>query len=243
MSCRAFGGPKTRDLPVSELLEILRRDWRAPEDANDSCGGSDDSNFSGSSSRSEKGYYVTGRMSTSIYRDDCEFESPDPDLPLRGLRKYIGVAAHLFDARASHSRLLSLQRRHEHEGIDNPFVLEAKWKLSLTINLPWKPQLQEFQGSTLYFLDENHLICRHQETWNMSVLDAFLGMLSVSHGRTSGRSSRCPLAFLMPPKSQQHISPSSNTIENINENNANLSGDCIKTFHATAMEEEASTGG
>eukprot|EP00537_Pseudo-nitzschia_pungens_P003270 CAMPEP_0172360766 /NCGR_PEP_ID=MMETSP1060-20121228/4740_1 /TAXON_ID=37318 /ORGANISM="Pseudo-nitzschia pungens, Strain cf. cingulata" /LENGTH=543 /DNA_ID=CAMNT_0013082847 /DNA_START=162 /DNA_END=1796 /DNA_ORIENTATION=- len=161
----------------------------------------------------EKGYYVTGRLSRHIYRDDCEFRSPDPDLPIRGLRKYVGVAPMLFSTKASHSKLLSLEelkaddrgrvlqqeRQQQHQqqhgdnnnnneyGVDKDIpdatitstILRATWKMSVTINLPWKPQLSEFTGSTLYFLDQDHLIARHQETWDISVWDAFLEMMNV----------------------------------------------------------------
>ena len=57
---------KTRHLTLQELEAIIRKDWK--EDTS-------------------KGYYVTGRLTPAIYRDDCFFDGPDPDMPVRGLRK------------------------------------------------------------------------------------------------------------------------------------------------------------
>lgn len=212
MSCRSSPGwkQKTKHLSVDQLLNTLRNDWRAIKN---------DRHVNNSETETarvvnEKGYYVTGKISTQIYRNDCEFLSPDPDMPLKGLRKYIGVASHLFDSKASRSKLLSLEelRRDDDEsyknhGVEDCIVLKAEWKLSLTINLPWKPQLSEFSGSTLYFLDEDNLICRHEEVWDISVLDAFLGMLSIPKNRKKkdsnfNKNSRCPLSLFLPQNPQ-----------------------------------------
>jgi hypothetical protein len=158
--------PKTKDLSVERIIEIIRRDWE---------GNNNHSNRSNSnnSSRSTKGYYVTGKLSTNIYRDDCWFISPDPDLPIQGLRKYIGIASHLFDSKTSYSELLSLQQQQQNDA--SPTIM-AEWKLSLTLKLPWRPALPPFTGTTMYKLDRDHLIYQHEETWDISLLDAFLAM-------------------------------------------------------------------
>ena len=197
-------GQKTKHLPIDEILNILRTDWRAKEKVNYDG----ESDLETVNIVNEKGYYVTGRMSTCIYRDDCEFLSPDPDLPLQGLRKYIGVTSNLFDSKTSHSKLISLEEIHSNHGDayrkeedDILIVLKAEWRISLTMKLPWKPQLSEFSGSTLYFLDEDNLICRHQETWDISVFDAFLEMMSISEkhkirSSSNNNNRRCPLSVL-----------------------------------------------
>eukprot|EP00535_Pseudo-nitzschia_heimii_P006222 CAMPEP_0197187116 /NCGR_PEP_ID=MMETSP1423-20130617/15268_1 /TAXON_ID=476441 /ORGANISM="Pseudo-nitzschia heimii, Strain UNC1101" /LENGTH=395 /DNA_ID=CAMNT_0042638609 /DNA_START=111 /DNA_END=1298 /DNA_ORIENTATION=- len=198
-------GQKTKHLPVDKILDVLRKDWRAKEKDNSHHR----SDLQLPCLVNEKGYYVTGRMSTYVYRDDCEFLSPDPDLPLQGLRKYIGVTTNLFDYKTSHSKLKSLEQinrrdAYNKEGEDLDIVLKAEWRISLTMKLPWKPQLSEFSGSTLYFLDEDNLIYRHQETWDISVLDAFLGMITIAeiHNKNVNSSSnnnnnrRCPLSVL-----------------------------------------------
>lgn len=238
LSCKPMVGrrSKTKNLAVEEILEILHKDWRsvAPKQG-----------FDFPTTPNEKGYYVTGKMSTSIYRDDCEFTSPDPDLPIKGLRKYVGVASHLFDSKTSRSKLLTLQQL----GLNDPqesqqTVLKAEWKMSLTLNLPWKPKLPEFTGSTLYYLDEDHLICRHDEAWDISVWKAFLGMLpKKSNGNIhniKGKQLKCPLAKLSSWFSphQEHSTPE-------NEQNSKLgpSIESSKTASSTTTEDSCDAGG
>lgn len=112
-----------------------------------------------------KGYYITGKLTTACYRDDCIFVGPDPDMPIRGLRKYVGVAAHLFDPEQSRANLIRL------DIVDD--TLMAEWHLQGILRLPWKPHLPTFQGKTIYHVDSNGLIARHEEFWNISVLYAF----------------------------------------------------------------------
>ena len=242
ISCKSIGkGTKEKNLSVEKLQQILRKDWRSPSSKN---------RTTDATIINEKGYYVTGRMSTNIYRDDCYFSSPDPDLPLKGLRKYIGVASHLFDSRASHSKLLSLKEIPGAEYQHPSRIIKADWKMALTINLPWKPKLSEFTGSTLYFLDEENLICKHQETWDISVLDAFWSMIPTwkelqrAHKKTTKtKPSRCPFAAFSSMISNPHHEDalSSNASE---KQELNPSIKCTKSVHTTTIgEEELCIGG
>lgn len=139
---------KQRYLQLEEVANILRKDWR--ED-------------------NRRGYYITGKLNTAVYRDDCLFDGPDPDMPIRGLRKYLKVASQLFDQAKSRSELLSL------EIVDNLIV--AKWRLNGILRLPWRPTLPEVTGTTTYYRDEQGLIYRHKETWDISVAQAFFKTL------------------------------------------------------------------
>ena len=135
-------------LSVQETADIIRQDWK-PE--------------------TNKGYYITGRLNTSIYRDDCLFDGPDPDMPVKGLRKYLNAASQLFDQRQSRSELLSLE-------IDpaDQVTIVAQWRMHGILRLPWKPLLPAWTGTTRYHRDESGLIYLHRETWDMSVFQAFL---------------------------------------------------------------------
>ena len=53
---------KYKNLPSDQLCQIIKRDW---------------------SVENSKGYYITGRLNSTIYRDDCLFDGPDPDMPVR----------------------------------------------------------------------------------------------------------------------------------------------------------------
>lgn len=112
-----------------------------------------------------KGYYITGKLTTAIYRDDCLFDGDDPDQPIRGIRKYVGVAAHLFDYRTSSCTLDSLEIVED--------ILIARWKLEATLRLPWKPRLPVMYGTTRYSFDEDGLIVSHEESWDMNTIEAF----------------------------------------------------------------------
>jgi hypothetical protein len=81
---------KHRNLSMEDRLQTIRHDWRTDTD---------------------KGYYITGRLNTTMYRDDCLFYGPDPDMPVRGLRKYLNAASHLFDHASSSAELLSLETK------------------------------------------------------------------------------------------------------------------------------------
>ena len=145
---------KQRGLSITQLEEILRKDWRADSERN-------------------KGYYVTGRLTTEIYRNDCYFDGPDPDMPIRGLRKYVGVANRLFDASKSECKLLSLHRVESNREDGDSQQLVAHWELQGALRLPWKPTLPKFRGTTIYHIDPEGLIERHEETWDITVEQAF----------------------------------------------------------------------
>lgn len=147
VSCR--GDQRTRHkvqhLPLSKLATIIRRDWKE---------------------ESQKGYYITGLLTPAIYRDDCMFDGPDPDMPVKGLRKFLNAASQLFDPKQSACELLSLEIQGD--------VIVADWKMNGVLRLPWRPRLPEVHGQTTYHLDENGLIARHAETWDLSAVEAFL---------------------------------------------------------------------
>ena len=136
---------KNRDLHVEDIRKIILNDWR--EDTN-------------------KGYYITGRLNTTIYRDDCFFTGPDPDMPVRGLRKYLNAASNLFDHSSSSAELLSLK-------ITGESTIVATWKLQGVLHLPWHPELPVWTGSTTYHIDNEGLIHLHEEHWDISVFQAF----------------------------------------------------------------------
>ncbi|CAB9520185.1 Uncharacterized conserved protein (DUF2358) [Seminavis robusta] len=136
---------KTKGLSMEELASVIRHDWR--EDTN-------------------KGYYITGRLTPQIYRDDCLFDGPDPDMPVRGLRKFLNAASQLFDLKQSQCELQSLQVQGD--------AIVAKWTMNGTLRLPWRPKMPRVRGVTTYHLDADGLIKLHEETWDLTAAQAFL---------------------------------------------------------------------
>lgn len=144
---------KHKHLELNELMEIVRCDWKP---------------------NNNKGYYITGRLNTTIYRDDCWFEGPDPDMPVRGVRKYLNAASQLFDTATSTSELLSLEIiGNGSESKTKSTTIVAHWRLQGVLHLPWHPSLPVWTGRTTYHLDEEHMIYRHEEHWDISVVQAF----------------------------------------------------------------------
>lgn len=154
-------GTKYKNLELTELVETIRSDWKPNQN---------------------KGYYITGRLNTTIYRDDCYFDGPDPDMPVRGVRKYLNAASQLFDKSSSTAELLSLEigdadsvnnknKSHRHQKSSATIV--ARWKLKGVLHLPWHPSLPVWTGTTTYHLDDEHMVYFHEEEWDISVFRAF----------------------------------------------------------------------
>ena len=115
---------------------------------------------------SEHRYYVTGRLSSAIYSDGCIFDSPDPDMPVRSLRRFADALHGLFDPALSTVELISI----ECESRD----IVARWRLQGALKLPWRPTIKPFTGCTRYEMDEHGLIGYHTEAWSTTALDAFI---------------------------------------------------------------------
>jgi len=109
---------KHKNLNVHDLLEIIRVDWKSTATATATATSNKGETTKTkkiinqpqqNNKNNHKGYYITGRLNTAIYRDDCLFDGPDPDMPVRGLRKYLNAASQLFDTKTSTAELLSLE--------------------------------------------------------------------------------------------------------------------------------------
>lgn len=145
----AGGAGKRERLPLAELAAVLCGDFGA-----------------------RRGY-VSGRLADAVYADDCFFDGPDPDMPVRGLRKYCAAVSGLFDAPRSECRLLGA-----------PVVDEAArtivchWRLSGRLRLPWKPAFKPYLGYTTYRVDaRTGLVSSAVEAWSLHPFVAFLSVL------------------------------------------------------------------
>lgn len=125
-------------------------------------------------------YYVTGRLSTALYRDDCLFDGPDPDGRVRGVRKFCDAAAGLFDVRLSRVDLIDIYvdpRGQQTSASSAADVVVAEWRLEGALKLPWRPLIKAYTGSTEYSFDAEGLVHTHVETWSISVIDAFVSVV------------------------------------------------------------------
>lgn len=149
--------PKLYGLSVSAISNVIAKDWKCR------------SSFS--SLTAGKGYYITGKLTREIYRDDCFFDGPDPDMPVLGVKKYVSSTSQLFDHKASRADLISISSSEDDR------TITVHWRLEGILNLPWHPVLKPWTGQTTYYLDDSGLIERHIELWDISVLDAFVSTL------------------------------------------------------------------
>lgn len=140
---RSKGGAKVTGLAPEAVLEVIRNDFQ------------------------DRRYYITGQLTREVYSDTCFFDAPDPDMPVRGLEKYISAISNLFEKRHSDLELLDTQ-------VLAPDMLLSRWRLEATLKLPWRPKIKAYTGVTLYELDHHGLICRHTELWSISAADAFV---------------------------------------------------------------------
>mmetsp|Transcript_31111 Transcript_31111/g.44716 ORF Transcript_31111/g.44716 Transcript_31111/m.44716 type:complete len:337 (-) Transcript_31111:54-1064(-) len=147
---------KTPNLCINQIRDMLLSDWR----------GKNQIEFDG------KGYYITGLLTRSIYRDDCFFDGPDPDMPVKGLKKYLLSVSNLFDRKKSRADLIRPLIIDEESR-----TIQAFWRLEGVLNLPWHPTMKPWTGNTIYYLDSVGLIERHVEHWDISVMDAFISTL------------------------------------------------------------------
>ena len=170
-------GPKTTGMALEAVMDVVRRDYE------------------------EGQYYVTGRLSQNVYDDSCFFDSPDPDMPVRSLKRYSDALKGLFAPQLSSIELVKMEACAD----GTSFV--AHWRLSGALKLPWRPAIKPYAGATLYELGDDGLIVSHTETWSISVLDAFV---STAWPEWPGAAAPAPHVeehiFVAPPQRQQHHS-------------------------------------
>lgn len=183
---------KNWGMELEKIRDRIEVDWNSSKN---------NKNDNISNNNVDKGYYITGRLDTTIYRDDCYFTGPDPDMPVKGLRKYLSASAQLFDGRCSFARLDSIEMEQFHENhvvdddvrgqdtndnnnnsIDNKSqnelgVITVHWTLGGVINLPWHPTIEPWSGWTKYHVDSSGLIYWHEEGWDVEVWRLFLGVV------------------------------------------------------------------
>jgi hypothetical protein len=158
----------TATLTIEEVAHAIEKDWVPPEAIG-------------------KGYYISGKFNESLYRVDCFFDGPDPDMPVHGLHKYMLATTNLFNYRHSRADVIAPIIINDIEK-----TIAVSWKIEGIINLPWKPRIKPWTGKTIYHLDDDGLIIKHLETWDIPVWEAYLSAIfptSTSSSTSSSSSS------------------------------------------------------
>lgn len=58
----------------------------------------------------------------------------------------------------------------------------AEWRLQGYLKFPWHPYVKPYTGTTLYTLDSDGFITRHEETWSITALDAARATITPTAG-------------------------------------------------------------
>lgn len=58
----------------------------------------------------------------------------------------------------------------------------AEWRLQGYLKFPWHPYVKPYTGTTLYTLDPEGFITRHEETWSITALDAARATITPTAG-------------------------------------------------------------
>eukprot|EP00903_Cladosiphon_okamuranus_P016257 g14994.t1 len=118
-------------------------------------------------------YYVTGELTPSLYRPDCLFT--DPTTRVASVDRYTAAVKLLFDPDNAQVDLLSLEIKDDNH-------IFAEWRLQGYLKFPWHPYVKPYTGTTLYTLDPEGLITRHEETWSITALDAARATITPTAG-------------------------------------------------------------
>ncbi|KAG2488803.1 hypothetical protein HYH03_012603 [Edaphochlamys debaryana] len=120
----------------------------------------------------DKQYYVTGNVSRGLFADDCTFI--DPTTTVTGVDRYLAALQALFDPATSRADLISLEAT-------GPRTLLLRWRLEGKLKIGGLA-IKPYTGSTVYTLGEDGRVVRHEETWDISALDAFVSTLIPGFG-------------------------------------------------------------
>eukprot|EP00250_Pteridium_aquilinum_P007319 c17063_g1_i1 orf=401-1135(-) len=115
----------------------------------------------------DRGYFVTGNVSSGVYEEDCEFA--DPAGSFKSLKRFKNNCSN-FGSLLEKSDVKLVKS----EGLTDKFV--AYWRFSCVLKFPWRPILASTGFTEYYFNPESGRICRHVENWDVPKM-ALLGQV------------------------------------------------------------------
>lgn len=114
------------------------------------------------------GYFLTGDLSTEIFRDDCIFQ--DPTNRVSSLSQYQTALRILFDPHSSVVELIEPLQLNESS---SPRTITGRIRSRGYLRfLPWKPYVTAYESTIVYSVDEDGLIVRQDQTWSKDALKA-----------------------------------------------------------------------
>jgi len=61
-------------------------------------------------------------------------------------------------------------------------TIDIRWRFDAGTNLPGHPRLKPYTGNTTYIINSDGLVRKQTETWDISVIDAFVSTFFPSFG-------------------------------------------------------------
>lgn len=107
------------------------------------------------------GYFISGDLDESIFRDDCVFV--DPTNRVSSLTQYRNALRILFDPSESQVQLVKPMSVNHEEN-----TIEATIRSRGVLQLPWRPYITAYESRIIYSVDENGLILEQSQTWSKS---------------------------------------------------------------------------
>ena len=140
---------------IQEIMEVLREDFVTRQ------------------------YYVTGRLSSSIFASNCQFTDPTTDV--QGRERYSKAVASLFSPSASKAG----KPAHGDSQVIHPNLsmtaqacclqadlismkqtgdssIELRWRFEAALNVPGRPRIKPYLGTTNYTVGDNGKIIRQE---------------------------------------------------------------------------------
>ncbi|EFJ46803.1 hypothetical protein VOLCADRAFT_92622 [Volvox carteri f. nagariensis] len=112
----------------------------------------------------ERQYYVTGNLTPQLFAPDCVFK--DPTVEVVGVEPYVRALQALFDPSTSRADLISIRATA-------PSTVVLRWRLEGSLKLAGL-KIKPYTGTTVYTLSDDGKVIRHEETWDISTVDAFV---------------------------------------------------------------------
>ena len=111
------------------------------------------------------GYFVSGDISTELFRDDCNFV--DPTNSVASLSRYQNALKILFDPEDSFVSIVEPLVVNESKR-----EVTGRIRSGGVLKLPWKPRISPYESQIVWKIDDNGLIESQDQEWSISASQA-----------------------------------------------------------------------
>lgn len=116
-------------------------------------------------SHGQGGYFLTGDLSSDIFRNDCVFL--DPTNQVASLSRYQAALRVLFDAERS-----VVELTEPLEVNDAARTISGTLRSRGFLQFPWQPYVTAYETKIVYRIDDDGLVFRQEQTWSKSAQQA-----------------------------------------------------------------------